>query len=234
MLTTPGITASVTSAGRTISPDWERTRTSAPSPTPSRAASSGCTWTVQRDFPFTNTWRLCIHELFERRSRRPTRTSGPPSRAAGRSSTARSRPTSCTHASGAISMSPDGVRSTSGMRGCNGPRSTPCGSASSFASDRPSGSAPKPSPYGPVRSMKSSTRSGPLRDASAFISSSASRPSTFEPLRPIALSTRPATTPSSSASTSGCAPRPAITPASRTIVRHSGTSPGSSSTNGGE
>ena len=74
-----------------------------------------------------------------------------------------------------------GVRSTSGMRGCSGPKSMPCGFASSCASVRPSGSAPKPSPYGPVRSMKSSMRSGPRRDASSFSSSSASRPSTFDP-----------------------------------------------------
>ena len=48
--------------------------------------------------------------------------------------------------SGASSILPVGVRSTSGRRGCSGPRSMPCGFASSTASDRPSGSAPKPSP----------------------------------------------------------------------------------------
>ena len=105
----------------------------------------------------------------------------------GRSSTARSRSTSATHISGASSIIPDGVRKHLGMRGCNGPKSTPCGFASSTASDSPSGSAPKPSPYGPVRSMRSRMRSGPRRVASVFISSSASRPSTFEPRRPTAL-----------------------------------------------
>ncbi len=99
-------TASVTSAGSTISPDGERTRTSAPSPTPSRAASSGWTCSVQRGLPFTSTWRLCIHELFERRSRRPTSTSGPPSRAAA----GRARPAGARrrrrHASGASSILP--------------------------------------------------------------------------------------------------------------------------------
>ena len=62
---------------------------------------------------------------------------------------------------------PDGVRSTSGRRGRIGPMSIPCGFASSFASVRPSGSAPKPSPNGPTRSMKSISRSGPRRSPSA-------------------------------------------------------------------
>ena len=39
---------------------------------PSRSASSGWTCRVQRGLPFTSTSTLCIHELFERRSRRPT------------------------------------------------------------------------------------------------------------------------------------------------------------------
>ena len=47
------------------------TRAGPPSTSPRRAASSGCTWAVQRAFPRTSTGRLCIHELFERRSRRP-------------------------------------------------------------------------------------------------------------------------------------------------------------------
>ena len=54
-----------------------------------------------------------------------------------RSSEARSRSTSATIGSGASSIFPDGVRSTSGRRGSSGPRSMPCGFASSVVERQP-------------------------------------------------------------------------------------------------
>ena len=100
-----------------------------PSARPSRAASSGWTWSVQRGLPFTSTSTLCIHELFERRSRRPTSTNV---RSSGRSSD-RPQPGDVgeDRLGGQLDL-PAGVRSTSGSRGSSGPRSTPwgCGSTS--------------------------------------------------------------------------------------------------------
>ena len=125
------MTSSVTSTGTTTAPARERTTAGSPSTSPSRAASSGCTWAVQRCLPLTSIGRLCIHELFERRSRRPTRTM-PPS--AGSASASCSRATSATSGAGASSILPLGVRRTSGTRGSSGPRSIPCGAASRSAS----------------------------------------------------------------------------------------------------
>ena len=77
----PAMTASVTSTGASSAPARLSTRAGAPSARPSRAASSGCTWSVQRSGPETSSSRLCIHELFERSWRRPTSTSPSASRA---------------------------------------------------------------------------------------------------------------------------------------------------------
>ena len=93
---------------------------SSPSASPSDAASSGWRCAVHRGLPFTSTDTLCIHELFERRSRRPTSTKGW-SRRPSRPS--RRRATSATSSSGARAIMPSGVRSTSGSRGLRAPRS---------------------------------------------------------------------------------------------------------------
>src|SRR5262249_16095672 len=79
---------------------------------------------------------LCIHELFDRRSRRPTSTIWP---FRARVSESRRRATSPTTGSGASSIFPLGVRSTSGTRGCNGLRSTPGGPAPGTARGKPEG-----------------------------------------------------------------------------------------------
>ena len=80
MLTTPGMIASVTSTGtctlaRARADDAPVRRRASPR----RAASSGCTCAVQRGLPFASSGRLCIHELFERRSRRPIEHAARPS-----------------------------------------------------------------------------------------------------------------------------------------------------------
>ena len=92
---------------------------------PRRAASSGWMCSVQRGLPFTSTGRLCIHELFERRWRRPTSTSAVVEVAVEHA--LRRRATSASTGSGASSIIPLGVRSTSGRRGSSAPRSMPCG-----------------------------------------------------------------------------------------------------------
>ncbi len=112
---------SVTSTGARTVPVRLRTSASSPSASPSRAASSGWTCSVQRSGPETSRGRLCIHELLERSWRRPISTSA--SGSCSRPSASRSRGTSATIGSGASSIRPDGVRSTSGSRGASGPRS---------------------------------------------------------------------------------------------------------------
>jgi len=102
---------------------------------------------------------------------------------------------------GASSIFPDGVRSTSGMRGSSGPRSMPCGAASRSASVRR---------YGPARSMRSMRRSGPTR---------------VEPSAPAPRADSCAATRSSSAPRSAVGPAPWIMAASRRTVCHSGRSP---------
>ena len=101
----------------------EVTRARSPSASPSRAASSGWMSSVQGSSPFISAGTLCIHELFERNSRRPIRAIA----GAGRDMPWRRRSRSATIGSGASSILPDGVRKTSGMRGCSGPRSSPLG-----------------------------------------------------------------------------------------------------------
>ena len=94
--------------------------------------------------------------------------------------------TSATIASGASSIRPVGVRSTSGERGAAAGRGRcRAGSPRAPPASRPSASAPKPSPYGPVRSMRSSMRSGPVgrRRRASSISSPASRPFDVPPSR---------------------------------------------------
>ena len=103
--TTPGMTSSVTSTGTTTAPARERTTAASPSTSPRRSASSGWTWAVQRCLPLTSIGRLCIHELLERRSRRPTRTMPP---LTGSASASCRRATSATSSSGASSILPLG------------------------------------------------------------------------------------------------------------------------------
>ena len=64
--TTPGIISSLTSTGTSISPAVDETRATEPSVTPLAAASSGWINKVQRSFPLTRTFTLCIQELLER------------------------------------------------------------------------------------------------------------------------------------------------------------------------
>ena len=171
--------SSVTSTGATSSPTLEPTLARPPSTRPSRSASAGLTWTVQRSLPLTSAGRLCIQELLERSWRRPIRTIWP---LTGAPSSASRRGTSATISGGASSIFPEGVRRTLGEpRAHRARRRSRAGSASSFASVSPSGSAPNPSPNGPTRSMKSSRRSGPRRSPSAARSSSGARPSIGEP-----------------------------------------------------
>lgn len=77
METTPGMTSVVTCTGSSTVPVRALTRAGSPSTRPSRSASSGWTQAVQRGGPDTRAGRLCIQELFERRSRRPTSTIAP-------------------------------------------------------------------------------------------------------------------------------------------------------------
>ena len=84
------------------------------------------------------------HEFVDSAARRAAARRGGPGRRAAPPAPARSRP--------------DGVRNTSGSRGSSGPRSTPCGASTRSSSD---------SPYGPVRSRRSSSRSGPRRPSAA-------------------------------------------------------------------
>ncbi len=77
MLTTPGMTVSVTSSGSSTEPTAEDTRADAPFASPSRAASSGCTCAVQASLPRTSTLTFCVHELAVRSCRRPISTMSP-------------------------------------------------------------------------------------------------------------------------------------------------------------
>ena len=72
-LTTPVLTESVISSGASTLPTRLVTRTFESPATPSRDASVGCICRVHRSLPLTKTSMLCIHELFERKCRRPTR-----------------------------------------------------------------------------------------------------------------------------------------------------------------
>ncbi|PZR66264.1 MAG: hypothetical protein DLM63_09535 [Solirubrobacterales bacterium] len=74
----------------------------------------------------------------------PAATMSPGSRR--RASAVRRRAMSSTKGWGASSIRPLAVRSTSGRRGSSAPRSTPCGAASSAASESPVSRAPKASP----------------------------------------------------------------------------------------
>ena len=142
-----------------------------------RSASYGCTCSVQRGRPFTSTSTLCIQELFERRSRRPTSTSGPSSAAAG--------PSRARSASSAVDVGDQGLvgELDRGRSACAGSRAAEARAARGRRRGdarggrrgvSPPGSAPKASPYGPVRSIRSSSRSGPRRPVSASTSSSSS------------------------------------------------------------
>ena len=82
--------------------------------------------------------------------------------------------------SGASSTLPDGVRSTSGMRGWSGPRSTPCGLSSSRAGSGRRGPRRTRRRRGPTRSSRSSIRSGPRRGSSSARISAWSRPAMRE------------------------------------------------------
>ena len=107
--------------------------------------------------------------------------------------------------------------------------------ASSRASVRPSGSAPKPSPYGPVRSMKSRTRSGPrprrelleqLVGVAAFDVRPGARHRLLHEAGDHEVVERV------DVGVGALAARGS--PPSRSRICHSGISPGSSSTSGGE
>ena len=137
--TTPGMIASVTSTGTSIAPARELTRARPPSLEPEpRRRRRGATCSVQRGLPLhqvrevvhpgvvgaqvaaADQHQLAVRWPVERR----------------REALARRRAIG----SGASSIRPLGVRSTSGRRGSSAPRSMPCGAASSMSSVRPSGS----------------------------------------------------------------------------------------------
>ncbi len=67
MLTTPAITASVTSTGASIEPTADVIVARAPVVKPRGAASSGWICSTQRSRPLAKVGMLCCHELFERR-----------------------------------------------------------------------------------------------------------------------------------------------------------------------
>ena len=152
--------------------------------------------------------------------------SAPCRRCGGAPATARSRSTSATIGSGASSILPLGVRSTSGMRGSSGPRSMPCGAASSCREREPVGvGAEAGRRTARMRSIQSSTRSGPRRGSSACdqllgVAAGERRGRVLQ----LALRRAPPTTKSSSASMSASSPWPAAMPASRSSVSHSGSS----------
>ncbi|CAB4698794.1 unannotated protein [freshwater metagenome] len=174
-LTTPGRISSLISTGASTLPTRLVTLAYPPFTRPNFAASSGCTVSVQRTLPLTNTLMLCIHELFERKCRRPTSVNWSGS---GVVIAAARRSTSPMSGAAASSIRPDGVRKISGKRGSRAPKSTPCGLSISVCKLTACGFEPNPSPKGPVRNMKSSVRSGPRWPVSANIAriSSASRP----------------------------------------------------------
>ena len=119
----PAAPSTTPSAGRVVGMDLQRAARPCPSRAPRGCASTSCSTAG--------------------RAGRRARASPSPRRVERRRAAGRRRRRTT---SGASSIMPVGVRSTSGRRGCSGPRSTPCGFASSTASERPSGSAPKPSP----------------------------------------------------------------------------------------
>ena len=143
-LTTPAGTASVTDTVARTVPTALSTSAFAPSARRRRSASSGCTWRVHRFDPPASRGTLCIHELLLRSDLRPTRRRPlPRQRGVRTSSSSAIRAASSSSWGGAASMRPLGVRSTSGSRGRSGPRSMPCGAASTEASVRPSAVAPE-------------------------------------------------------------------------------------------
>ena len=116
-----------------------------------RAASSGCTSSVHRSRPFASTGRLCIQLLFERRCLRPMTTARSLATVPRSSvlTVARLAPSACRRAAararsatisvGASSTVPDGVRSISGIRSVNSPRSMPLGAARTASRPSPPG-----------------------------------------------------------------------------------------------
>ena len=168
--------SSVTSTGATSSPELELTRARPPSARPSRSASSGWICIVQRSLPLTSAGRLCIQELLERSWRRPISTRCPFDGSAAASSASR-RGMSATISAGASSILPDGGAQHLGEPLAHRAHvDRRAGSPRASASVRPSGSAPKPSPNGPTRIRKSSSRSGPRRSPSSTAISSGVAP----------------------------------------------------------
>jgi len=187
---------------------------------------------VHDNDPFVSTLMLCIHELFDFSSRRPTSTIFCCDIAGNDS---RRRFMSLINCGGDSSMRPDGVRNASGMRGSSAPMSTPCGFASNTSSDTPFGFVPNAEPYGPVCRMKSSVRAVPRRpsfDSSARISST-SRPDTGDDEFDTADDTIAVIIVSSSADTSHCEPSPCRMPPSFRMISHSSGCDGSFSSTGG-
>ena len=206
MLTTPGAMSSLTSTVSRTVPTREVTSAVPPSASPSRAASARLTTSVHSSRPFTRDGTLCIHELLLRRWRRPT-TTKPSDGGAGACAIRR---TSAAIGSGHSSIRPLTVRSSSGMRGCNGPRSTPCGLSLRYASVNS---------YGPVRNRRSSSRSVGVSPSSAATPARTRRRSTSASAR---------------ADTSVSTGSPAATADSRSRISVSLTVPGSGGTTGGD
>ena len=119
--------SSLSSTGASSAPAAERTLARPPSARPSRSASSGWTSSVQRSLPFTSARQVVHPGVVRAQLAAADQQHAVVRRCRSRRAPARSRSTSATIGSGASSILPDGVRSTSGSRGSSGPRSTPCG-----------------------------------------------------------------------------------------------------------
>ena len=140
-----GMTASVTSTGTSTAPARELTRASAPSARPERPRRRGGRAAVQRAGP-ADQQREVVHPGVVRAQVAPADEQQPAVLRRRDGDAPLQARTSATSCSGASSIRPLAVRSTSGSRGSSGPRSIPCGAASSAASEVAADRGAKASP----------------------------------------------------------------------------------------
>ncbi len=141
--TTPGMRSSLISTGTRRLPTREEISARAPASMLRWAASSGCICKVHRFRPATRLSTLCIHELFDRKCRRPI-SRRPSGWLSSRRPSIRSNSEKI--GSAASSIRAEGVASRSGIRGSSAPRSMPWGLSSSSRRESPSFASSKPSP----------------------------------------------------------------------------------------
>ena len=156
--TTPGISESLSSTGRLMLPTLDDISALPPWLRPRLWASSGCTCKVQSVGPLDQRLDV-VHPAVVGAQVPPAdedQWAGGPCPGAPACAGCR-RPI----ASGASSILAEGVSSTSGTLGCRWPRSMPWGLSMSLARLMPPGLRPNQSPWQPVRSIRSSSRSWP-------------------------------------------------------------------------